>query len=209
MNTKKLIGMILGVTMFAALIAGATFAFLTLTATVTNNAYTNLASRNFTFSYTNGSAISEFILLTQTPARNSITATKGYLTLDISKSTNSAKASSFVINLHKTTWQPTVTGLVRYAVCRSDTASDCNNTVATTIPASATGNWVAVGTIDNSTGDQALYTDTTTFNVIGAKTAHYYIYFWIDASVINETNLSGADNKTIDGYVFAEATQGE
>lgn len=39
MDKKKLIGTIIGVTMFAALIAGATFAWLTFSATITNGSY--------------------------------------------------------------------------------------------------------------------------------------------------------------------------
>ena len=56
MDKKKLIGTIIGVAMFAALIAGATFAFLSFTATVTNSTY-NGTSMNFLVDYTKGTAI--------------------------------------------------------------------------------------------------------------------------------------------------------
>ena len=51
MDKKKLIGTIIGVTMFAALIAGATFAWLTFNATITEGTY-NAASMNFLVDYT-------------------------------------------------------------------------------------------------------------------------------------------------------------
>lgn len=56
MDKKKLIGTIIGVAMFAALIAGATFAFLSFTASVTNSTY-NGTSMNFLVDYTKGTAI--------------------------------------------------------------------------------------------------------------------------------------------------------
>jgi len=56
MNKKKLIGTIIGVAMFAALIAGATYAFLSFTANAVNFAF-NGTTMNFLVDYTNGNAI--------------------------------------------------------------------------------------------------------------------------------------------------------
>lgn len=207
MNTKKLLGMIIGIVLFAALIAGATFAWLQFAANVTNpNA--NGTSRNFTFTYAQGTAITELLPLTQTPNRNSFTASKGYLTLAASKVANTPRASSFKIILNKTTNEVGVTGMIRFAVCRSATASNCNN-ASGTIPNATNTNFVAVGTVSNSTGSQVLYDDTSTFNGTTAATGNYYIYFWIDASVITEANQSSAEGKKFVGHVYAEATQGE
>ena len=212
MDTKKLIGMIIGVTLFAALIAGATFAWMTFSASVTNGTQ-NIQSRNFTFSYTNGSAITGLLPLTATPARNSVTAGNGYLTLSVTKEATSAKSNSFKIFLHRTTWGVTLTGGIRYAVCKSATAANCNNSVATAIPSTTGTEWVSYGTITNGTdtGNTGflLYEDKTTFNTDSKVTGNYYIYFWIDSSVITADNLSSINGKTLSGYVYAEATQSE
>ena len=208
MNTKKLIGMVIGIILFAALIAGATFAWLSFTANITNATLTG-SSRNFTFTYAQGTAISELLPLTQTPARNAITSGKGYITVSASKAANTPRASSFKLILNITATEVGVPGLIRYAVCRNATASNCNNSASTTIPSSASGNFVAVGTVNNTTGAQELYNDTETFTNEGAATGNYYVYFWIDASVINEDNLSSAEGKKFAGHIYAEATQGE
>ena len=208
MNTKKLIGMVIGIILFAALIAGATFAWLSFTANITNANLTG-SSRNFTFTYAQGTAISELLPLTQTPARNAITSGKGYITVSASKAANTPRASSFKLILNITETEVGVPGLIRFAVCRHATASNCNNTVSTAIPASAEGNFVAVGTVNNTTGTQILYNDTDTFTSAGAATGNYYVYFWVDASVINEGNLASAEGKKFAGHIYAEATQGE
>lgn len=210
MNTKKLIGMVIGVILFAALVAGATFAWLTFAVDVTNSTLTG-SSRNFTFTYEEGTAIDELLPLSQTPARNSITAGKGYVTVSASKADETPRASSFKLILNVTSNDIGIDGLIRYAVCRSNTVTDCDNTVSTAIPTAGTdgGPFVAVGTITNTTGAQELYNDTTTFTSERAATGNYYIYFWIDASIITEANFSSAEGKTFAGNIYAEATQGE
>ena len=200
--------MVIGIILFAALIAGATFAWLSFTANITNANLTG-SSRNFTFTYAQGTAISELIPLTQTPAKNATTSGKGYITVSASKAANTPRASSFKLILNITETEVGVPGLIRYAVCRNATASNCNNAVSTAIPASASENFVAVGTVNNTTGTQILYNDTDTFTSAGAATGNYYVYFWIDASVINEGNLASAEGKTFAGHIYAEATQGE
>ena len=57
MDKKKLIGTIIGVVAFGALIAGATYAWLTYNATITNGNYL-LSSMNFSVVYTKGTAVS-------------------------------------------------------------------------------------------------------------------------------------------------------
>lgn len=212
MDTKKLIGMIIGVTLFAALIAGATFAWMTFSASVTNGTQ-NIQSRNFTFSYTNGSAITNLLPLTPTPARNSITAGNGYLTLSVTKANTAAKSNSFKIYLHRTTWGVTLTGGIRYAVCKSNTATNCDNSSTSEIPSTTGSEWVKYGTVANGTDATnagfLLYEDTSTFSTDSSATGNYYIYFWIDSSVITADNLSTIDGKTLNGYVYAEATQSE
>ena len=208
MNTKKLIGMVIGVILFAALIAGATFAWLSFTANITNATLTG-SSRNFTFTYAEGTAISELLPLTQTPARNAITSGKGYVTVSASKAEHTPRASSFKLILNITTTEIGVTGLIRYAVCRNATASNCDNAASTTIPSTISDDFVAIGTVNNTTGTQILYNDTQTFTNEGEATGNYYVYFWIDASLITSANLSSAEGKRFAGHIYAEATQGE
>lgn len=211
MDKKKLIGMIIGIAMFAALIAGATFAWLTFTATFTNNVITG-ASRNFTFTYSQGTAVSNLEWSTSTPARNIITASNGYITLAATKPATIPEASNFRIILQKTTMEIGVANLVKFAICRSNTPTNCNNSSTSTIPTSASGDWVAVGSISTSTGAQTLYDDTTTFNVYSdtvATTGNYYIYFWLDSAVLTNDNIANAQDKNMVGYVYAEAVQGE
>jgi len=211
MDKKKLIGMIIGITMFAALIAGATFAWLTFTANFSNNTI-NASTRNFTFSYTQGTAVSNLIWTTSAPARNIITTGNGYITLAATKTARTPEASSFKIILQKDTMEIAVAGLIKYAVCRSNTASDCNNSATSTIPTSVSGNWVAVGTVTTATGAQTLYDDTTTFNVYSetaSVTGNYYVYFWLDSAVLTNSNMASAQGKKMVGYVYAEAVQGE
>lgn len=208
MNTKKLIGMIIGVTMFAALIAGATFAYLTFTANVNNGNYTGITTKNFTFTYNNGTTISDLLSLSKTPALNSITAGKGYIPLTVSKTATSVPSNNFTIYLKRSTWQVGLTGAIRYAVCRATAVSACGSSV----PTGTNSNWVAVGTITNAEDSDtdkgfALYTDTTTFNVTTAASTSYYIYFWLDASIINDSNISQVNGKKVSGYVYAEAIQ--
>jgi len=211
MDKKKIIGMTIGIIMFAALIAGATFAWLTFTATFTNNVI-NGVSRNFTFTYEEGTAVTELIWSTDAPSRNIILPEKGYITLTATKPEKVPEASNFKIILQKTTMDIKVNDLVKYAICRSNTVTDCNNESTSTIPTSASGNWVAVGSITTSTGAQELYDDQTTFNVYSESTpttGNYYIYLWLDSEVLTNSNMANAQNKQMVAYIYAEAVQGE
>lgn len=206
MNTKKLIGAIIGVIMFGLLIAGATFAWLTFSATVTNGTYAG-NSLNFSFSYS-GNNITAMKMLGTTPARNSFAVGTGYTVISASKAAGTAKASAFNIKLHKTSASITDFTVIRYVVCRNATATNCNNSVTTALPSAVSGNFVARGQLSSAT-DITLYTDTTTFNVEGAASMTYYVYLWIDGTLVTSTNQSGIVGKTFSGYIFADATQGD
>lgn len=207
MNKQKLIGTIIGVIFFVALIAGATFAWLTFNATVTNGTYDG-TSLNFTYTYAGGNAVSSITMLGATPARNSIKDTAGYIVLTASKAANTAKASSFNIKLHKTSSSITPESVIRYAVCKG-TAANCDNTVSTTIPSTTNDTFVAygqLGTWDGSS-DITLYSDTSTFAAEGAASATYYVYLWIDGSLITSENQSSIIGKAFSGYIHASSTQ--
>ncbi len=207
MNKQKLIGTIIGVIFFVALIAGATFAWLTFNANVTNGTY-NGTSLNFTYTYAGGNAVSSITMLGATPARNSIKDTAGYIVLTASKAANTAKASSFNIKLHKTSSSITPESVIRYAVCEG-TAANCDNTASTDIPSTTNTTFVAYGQLGTWDGhsDITLYSDTTTFANEGAASATYYVYLWIDGTLVTSENQSSIIGKAFSGYIHASSTQ--
>lgn len=212
MDTKKILGTIIGVIMFALLIVGATYAWLTLSATVTNGNYT-IGTKNFIINYVGGSAISSTVQVSG-PKISDITSessasatTDGWLAVTASKEATSAKASDFTIKLHVNSNALTTKALT-YAVCKGA----CPTTVALATVSSGTATCgtgvTACGTITNglSNTDVVLYTDTSTFNVDGAvSTTTYNIYFWIDPGTLVAADV----NKTFSGYIHASATQGD
>ena len=206
MDKKKFIGTIVGVIFFVALIAGATFAWLTFNASVTNGNYAG-STLNFTYNYTTGTDVTKINILTATPARNAITAGTGYVALTASKPAGSAKASKFDLILKKTTNEIGVSNVVKYAVCKSATPTDCNNSASTAIPSTTNTTWVALGTISTGTTDQTLYSDTTSFAAEGAATANYYVYFWINGDAIITGNQNQVVGKSFAGYIYATSQQ--
>lgn len=206
MDKKKFIGTIVGVIFFVALIAGATFAWLTFNASVTNGNYAG-STLNFTYNYTTGTDVTKINILTATPARNAITAGTGYVALTASKPAGSAKASKFDLILKKTTNEIGVSNVVKYAVCKSATATDCNNSASTAIPSATNTTWVALGTISTGTTDQTLYSDTTSFAAEGAATANYYVYFWVNGDAIITGNQNQVVGKSFAGYIYATSQQ--
>ena len=206
MDKKKFIGTIVGVIFFVALIAGATFAWLTFNASVTNGNYAG-STLNFTYNYTTGTDVTKINTLTATPARNAITAGTGYVALTASKPAGSAKASKFDLILKKTTNEIGVSNVVKYAVCKSATPTDCNNSASTAIPSTTNTTWVALGTISTGTTDQTLYSDTTSFAAEGAATANYYVYFWINGDAIITGNQYQVVGKSFAGYIYAKSEQ--
>lgn len=206
MDKKKLIGTIVGVVFFVALIAGATFAWLTFNASVTNGNYAG-STLNFTYNYTTGNAVSSISILTATPARNAIADEAGYIALTASKPAGTAKASKFDLILKKTTNSIADGSVIKYAVCKSTTATDCNNTVSTAIPATTNDTWVSIGTISTGTGDQTLYSDASSFTAEGAETANYYVYFWINGDAITSANQNNVVGESFAGYIYATSEQ--
>lgn len=206
MDKKKLIGTIVGVVFFVALIAGATFAWLTFNASVTNGNYAG-STLNFTYNYATGTDVADLNQLTTTPPRNAITAGLGYVALSASKPAGTAKASKFDLILKKTTNTIGDSNVFRYAVCMSETAANCNNTVSTAIPATTNDTWVSIGTISTGTGDQTLYSDASSFAAEGAATANYYVYFWINGDAITSANQNNVVGKSFAGYIYATSEQ--
>lgn len=181
MDKKKLIGTIIGVTLFAALIAGATYAFLTFTATVTNATY-NASTMNFIVDYSKGTDISDLPQLTTATA-----STAKSLVVKAKKHTGSPDGD-ITIKLNTTTIEGTLgsDGVVNYAICKGACANNFSG-------AKKTGTVGTTGTIDLLT--EALSTTEVS----------YYIYFWLDASKIKIEHIG----KTYSGNISATATQTE
>lgn len=207
MDKRKLIGTIIGVTMFAALIAGATFAWLSFTANVENSTF-NGKTKNFIITYNGGSAVTD-MLQTKTPTTSVLT--KGNLTVTASKTANSAKASDFKIKLHVNSNTLTTKSIV-YAVCKDACPNEINLATvsgtgnSTTATCGSAG--ISCGTISGglSNADIVLHTDTQTFNTLEAvSTTSYKIYFWLNPATMVTNDLG----KKIDAYIYATATQGE
>lgn len=204
MDKRKLIGTIIGVTMFAALIAGATFAWLSFRANVTNAAY-NGKTRNFIFTYGGGTAVSNMII-THNPTTD-VLGSIGKTTVSAAKSSTSSPSNSFKLNLTISSNTFTTKSVV-YAVCKGTCPSSVKlATVSgsgTSTTASCASGVAACGTIYGTT-TVTLYTDTSTFNTSAAASATYDIYFWLNS----ETLLNPDVGKKIVATISASATQNE
>jgi hypothetical protein len=118
MDTKKLFGTIIGVTLFGVLIAGATFAWLTFgDVTIGNNVLT-ANTVNFVVNYENGGAVTDLPILDSVH----ITADKPavislVLKKNVDNPANPDGHASIWLNTTSTT-KLTRDGVVRWAICR-------------------------------------------------------------------------------------------
>lgn len=213
MDTKKLLGTIIGVLMFALLIVGATYAWLTLTANVTNGNYT-VKTKNFIINYAGGTAITDTVQTSNATTANITSAstadgstTDGWLAVTASKTAASAKASDFTIKLHINSNTLTTKALT-YAVCKGACPTGVALATVSSGTATCATGVVACNTIaaNQSNKDIVLYTDTQTFNVDGAvSSTTYNVYVWLDAGTIVAADIG----KAFSGYIHASATQGD
>ena len=216
MDHKKLIGTVLGVIAFVALIAGATFAWLSASVNVSNGTY-QIKSKNFVINYAGSPTIENPIMLAQANTLISKMTTKSaasdtgdaWAAVTASKTANDAAASSFKLILNIDTNTISKNGVV-YAVCKgacpaTALISAINTSAATPTATCATGGTVvSCGVITKqSTASVVLYNDTTTFNTEADANATYNIYFWLDGPTIDNTNLG----QEFAGYISASATQ--
>lgn len=211
---NKMVILIIGVILSVLLIGGGTYAWLVYTANVVN-ATKSFTSRHFTFSTTTGTSVTNLYPFPHQPIRAGITAGNGYVKLDLTKGLNSSdtdtpKASSMKIYVKFSTMEVNVADYIKVAVCRSTTASNCNNSVATAIPSSTNSSWLVVNkSLSNNTSEQLIYDDTSSpFNVDGYVTGSYYIYFWLNSEVVTNENAVTLANSHVIGDVYIVATQG-
>lgn len=213
MDKRKLIGTIIGVIMFAMLIVGATYAWLTLAANISNGNYTATA-KNFIINYSGGTQITK-TALTDNPITTNITSQTtaggseedGWLAVTASKTANSAKASDFTVKLHVTSNSLT-TSAITWAICKGNcptsVALATNNNGSVTCGSGVTSCGAVTPGASNT--DIVLYSDTTTFNT-DAEVAQttYNVYVWLDAATL----VAGDIGKSFSGYIHASATQGD
>lgn len=182
MDKRKLIGTIIGVVMFAALIAGATYAFLSFTATVTNATY-NGKTMKFLVDYANGTDITNLPQVTTgTPSNTS------YLVVNAKKNQESVDGYLTVKLTTTSTGTLTTGGLVHWVLCKGAcTQTDFSDK-------KASGTITATSTISLWTDDDKIQEDPGT---------DYYVYFWLDAAQVNNSHI----DQTYSGYIHASATQ--
>lgn len=189
MNQKKLIGTIVGVLFFAALIAGATFAWFTFSVNVSNGNY-NAATGKFSIDYVGGGKITSApIVATGTPEN----ATVKQITAKLSNASISGKITIKLTS--ESTNLLTTSGAISYAVCKSESeTSTCTTDFS---------NAVATGSITES-GEKILYADTKDLTT---ATRYYFVYFWIDGSKVTAEMVGDSDEKKYTGYIHASGEQ--
>ena len=182
MDKKKLIGTIIGVAMFAALIAGATFAYLSFTATVTNTIGT-ANTIQFIVDYTQGTDVTNLPMLQNSAATPSNTP---HLVVKAKKNAKSAdgKVTIYLNSLASSSDFVSASAVKAYA-CKGACTSFTSGNIKT-----ATSNKIT------------LYTDS---EKLTSSDTSYYVYFWLDAEKITNQHL----DKKYEGYISASATQVE
>lgn len=187
MDKRKLIGTIIGVIMFAALIVGATYAWLSFTATVTNST-ANGTTLKYTVNYGKGDDISDIPILV-----NGTTTTASEVTLTAQRPQGSiADNIKIYISTNASASDDIITssGAIRYVICETS----CNATFSgNTINSLTTESTVEIfsGTLEGTTASAS------------NKTHTYKIYFWLDAATITNDHI----NKKYSGYIHADSTQ--
>ena len=220
MDNKKIIGAILGVVAFIALVAGATFAWLTATVNVTNGTYNNITSKNFLIGYNGGSDVLNPIMLDKsdsTPAKivaggSTTTAetsgTDAWVAVTASKTADDAAASLFKLTLNITT-NTFATNSIVYAVCKEGSCPSNTSVLITAInttskTATCASGVASCGVIEGGSATAVdILSDTSTFNTEAAVSAKYNIFVWLDGPTIGE----GDKGASFSGHISASATQ--
>ena len=160
MDKKKLIGTIIGVIAFAALIAGATYAWLTQNVATVNGTY-NLGTMNFSVTYVKGTNV------TNVPALSApTTSTASNLNVKANKVAGSAPGN---LTIYLNTSSMTLTaGALNYAVC----VGTCSSTDLTAV--------ANKGTV-SETGKLAILSNTP----LTADATTYNVYLWLDPSKVS------------------------
>lgn len=208
MDKKKLIGTIIGVTMFAALIAGATFAWLTFSASIVNGTY-NAGGRNFVIDYADGNgSITGVQILTVTTGAQVASDVANKVTLTAKLNNANSPKGELKLTLH-TTSDPgglitsnAGTTALRYSVAM------CTDTTAGT--ACTPGTPGTPQTVTSTAQILTLPEDTTpTTTTIASNTLYtrLVVYIWIDAEKLTQTMYDNMIGQSFSAYIHADATQ--
>lgn len=186
MDKKKLIGTIIGVVAFGALIAGATYAWLTYSATITNGNYL-LSSMNFSVVYTKGTAVNAVPILTN-PTATEVTSGGGHLAVQASKANGSAPGDLTIKLVTNNTTNTTLLSknALKYAACIG------------TCQAANLSEEIYKGTV-SAKGELNIIPTTP----LTASPTTYNIYFWLDSASVDTTIV----NAEYSGYISASALQ--
>ena len=205
MDKKKLIGTIIGVVAFGALMVGATFALLSYNI-VFNNANYNFSSANFSIVYGKGTTISKVPTFDSTPSKDDFIdtgddATGGHLSVTARTVAGSLPGliTIYLYTENTTTAALIASGAINYAVCLGNTEISATPYKGTLPTTGVIGNKYNLTTIQGSAvADEPLKITSSSVD----KT--YNIYFWIDPSKIDD---NFPDSATYSGYIGAKAEQ--
>lgn len=220
MDRKKLIGLIIGIILFAALIVGATFAWLTYAINVTNGNY-NVETSCFDVNYENGADISGTLNMVANPLNGRSTTismginegcnvnAKGKIELVI----NSISSKLYEVTTAHCENTSTLETLLNYSsqtACETSSGETFTNLTRVWTTESAlkyaiyeenfSGEPIIVGHINESTGTITLY-EGFALNV-GSSTK-YYISIWLDGNIADSQYV----NQSFSGYIKASAIQ--
>ena len=181
MEKKKLIGTIIGVIAFIALIAGATFAWFTYSITLNKAGY-NFTSSNFSIVYGHGTDITGIKMLSAEPSTITTGAANGEVTL--SAKTTGTITGTMTVYLNVTAGSTIITKqALKYIMC-VDT---------TTVSASCTKNTV---TVNNNVATLGTVPVNSTLKNI-------HVMLWLDAAKVDQS----LDGTSFSGYISASAEQ--
>ena len=220
MDKKKLIGLIIGIILFAALIVGATFAWLTYSINVTNGNY-NVETSCFDINYENGADISGTLNMVAGPLNGRSTTisiginegcnvtAKGKIELVINSISSKLYATT-TAHCENTETLETLTNYNNQTNCETNEGNTVLTRVWTTDAAlkyaiyqeTFSGIPIKVGRINQSTGTIILH-DNFQLNV-GSSTK-YYIIIWLDGNIADSQYV----NQSFSGYIKASAIQQE
>lgn len=220
MDRKKLIGLIIGIILFAALIVGATFAWLTYAINVTNGNY-NVETSCFDVNYENGADISGTLNMVANPLNGRSTTismginegcninAKGKIELVIN-SISSKLYEATTAHCENTSTLETLLNYSSQTACETSSGETFTNLTRVWTTESAlkyaiyeenfSGEPIIVGHINESTGTITLY-ESFALNV-GSSTK-YYISIWLDGNIADSQYV----NQSFSGYIKASAIQ--
>ena len=189
MDKRKLLGTIIGVIFFALLIVGATYAWLSFNANVTN-ATANGTTLNYWVNYAGGEDISDIPILASPTIDNT-----SKVTVSAQRPKGSIADNIKIYLTTTSTGLTSTSGVVKYVIC----AGECN--------ANFTGETIRAVT---ATSTVEIYSGTLPGTTTSAsnETVTYNVYFWLDAALLTNEHLTTGNN-TYSGYIHADSTQSQ